>query len=183
MVVALVFALLLSAACLAARSYGLGLHIWNLSTNLMEIPDHTARVTKILYCCYLAYSMSIAFVKFSIIATYFRIFAAGLLRKTIMGVGFVVLALLFCNIFAIIFTCIPVQAAWNYSIKGRCFPINRFFYASSGINIVTDLALCFLPIPTLWKLSMPKSQRIVLCLLFTLGALYVFSISDLLPRG
>jgi hypothetical protein len=128
-------------------------------------------VTKALYGCYLSYALAIAFVKFSIIATYLRIFTANGLRKTIWFIAFVVLALLLCNIFAIIFTCVPVQAAWKYDIKGKCFPIVNFFYASSGINIATDLALCILPIPTLWALSMPRSQRVVLCMLFALGAL------------
>jgi hypothetical protein len=171
MILALLFALLLSTSCLIARHYGLGKHLWNLSPDIYKIPEHTARVTKALYGCYLSYSLTIAFVKFSIIATYFRIFADGLLRRTIAGVGIVVLALLICNIFAIIFTCIPVEAAWKYEIQGKCFPIVNFFYASSAINIATDLALCFLPIPTLWSLNMPKSQRVVLCGLFTLGAL------------
>ena len=168
---ALLFALLLSVSCLIGRHFGLGKHIWNLSKNMMEIPESTARVTKSLYGCYLSYACAIAFVKFSIIATYFRIFADGILRRMIAGVGFVVFAMMLSNIFAIIFTCVPVEAAWKYEIKGKCFPIVNFFYASSAINIATDLALCFLPIPTLWSLSMPRSQRVVLCILFTLGAL------------
>lgn len=171
MIFALVFALLLSASCLIGSHYGLGKHLWNLSPNMFEIPDRTGRVTKALYGCYLSYALAIAFVKFSIIATYFRIFADGTLRRTIALVGFVVFAMMMCNIFAIIFTCIPVEAAWKYEMKGKCFPIVTFFFASSAINIATDLALCFLPIPTLWSLSMPRSQRIVLCILFTLGAL------------
>jgi hypothetical protein len=171
MILALVFALLLSTACLIGSHFGLGLHLWNLSSNIFAIPEQTARVTKALYGCYLSYSFAIAFVKFSIIATYFRIFADGLLRRTLLAVGFIVLTLLICNIFAIIFTCIPVEAAWKYELHGKCFPIVDFFYASSAINIATDLALCFLPVPTLWALSMPKPQRVVLCILFGLGAL------------
>jgi hypothetical protein len=171
MILALMFALLMSASTLVGAHFGLGKHLWNLSPDIYKIPESTARVTKSLYGSYLSYTLAIAFVKFSIIATYFRIFADGLLRRTIMAVGLIVTGLLICNIFAIIFTCVPVEAAWKYEIKGKCFPIVNFFYASSAINIATDLALCFLPIPTLWSLSMPRSQRVVLCILFGLGAL------------
>ena len=171
MAIAVLFSLLLSASCLIGSHYGLGKHLWNLSPDIFRIPESTGRVTKALYGSYLSYSIAIAFVKFSIIATYFRIFVDGLIRRTIAGVGFIVFGMMLCNIFAIIFTCIPVEAAWKYEIEGKCFPIVTFFYASSAINIATDLALCFLPIPTLWSLSMPRSQRVVLCVLFSLGTL------------
>lgn len=171
MMVALLFACLLTTSCLIATHFGLGKHIWNLAANPLNIPKATAQVTKALYGCYLSYSFAIAFVKFSIIATYFRIFAQGMLRRTIMMIGIIVLALLICNIFGIIFTCVPVEAAWKYEIKGKCYPVTKFFYASSAINIATDLALFLLPIPTLWALSMPKPQRIVLCILFGIGSL------------
>jgi hypothetical protein len=75
------------------------------------------------------------------------------------------------SIFAIIFTCVPVRAAWDYSIKGKCYPVVDFYYAFSGFNIATDILLCVLPIPTLWALRMPKVQRVVLCILFSMGTL------------
>jgi hypothetical protein len=49
MILALLFALLLSTSCLIARHYGLGKHLWNLSPDIYKIPEHTARVTKALY--------------------------------------------------------------------------------------------------------------------------------------
>ena len=171
MIIAFTFAILLSASCLIGRHFGLGLHIWNLTPNLNEIAELTPRITKSLYGAYLSYALAIAFVKFSIIATYFRIFGDSLFRRIASGVGIIVLASLICNIFAIIFTCVPIQAAWNYSIKGKCFKIVDFFYASSSINIATDLALTFLPIPRLWALNRPRTDRIVLCGLFALGIL------------
>ncbi len=42
-------------------------------------------------------------------------------------------------------------------------------YASSAINIATDILLCILPIPHLWALNLPVRQRIVLCILFAGG--------------
>ena len=45
-------------------------------------------------------------------------------------------------------------------------------YASSAVNIATDILLCVLPLPHLWRLKMPLKQRIILCVLFAGGARY-----------
>lgn len=153
MIVALIFAIFLSIACLVGESFGLGKHIWNLSSNLADILGDTGKITKALYGAYLAYSTAITFTKFSIMATYTRIFPIGWLRNIVYGTGIVVLCFWIASIFAIIFTCVPVQAAWDYNIKGRCFQIVNFFYASSAFNIFTDLLLVGLPVPTLWALD------------------------------
>lgn len=173
MILALISALLLSTACLIGESYGLGKHIWNLSSNLLDLPYDVGRVTKSLYGCYLAYSTSITFTKLSIMATYTRIFPNGLLRYSIYVIGVVVVIFWITSVFAIIFTCVPVQAAWDYSIRNaRCIHILDYFYTSAGVNIATDLLLCFVPLPTIWRLQMPKAQRVVVCLIFGMGTLY-----------
>jgi hypothetical protein len=179
MVFALISALLLSTACLIGEGFGLGKHIWNLSADLLDLPYDVGRVTKALYGCYLAYSTSITFTKFSIMATYIRIFPNGLLRYLIYGVGVVVAVFWVTSVFAIIFTCVPVQAAWDYSITtAKCIHILDYFYISAGVNIATDLLLCFLPLPTIWSLQMPKAQRVVVCLIFGMGTLYVLHTSS-----
>jgi hypothetical protein len=49
-----------------------------------------------------------------------------------------------------------------------------YFYVAAGFGIATDILLCFLPLPTIWKLTMPKAQRVVVCLLFSMGILYIY---------
>ena len=173
MVLALIFALLCSISTLIGRSFGLGKHIWNLSENLLDLAKDIGPITKSLYGAYLAYSTSITFTKLSIIATYVRIFPNGPLRYSIFGIGVVVIMNWITSVFCIIFTCIPVEAAWDYTIKNaRCIHIIDYFYTSAGVNIATDLLLCFLPLPTIWKLQMPKAQRVVVCIIFGMGTLY-----------
>ncbi|KUJ24255.1 uncharacterized protein LY89DRAFT_663009 [Mollisia scopiformis] len=168
-IVALIFATFLSISSLVGESLGLGKHIWNLSPVLTDIPSATGKITKALYGAYLSYSTAITFTKFSIMATYVRIFPHGILRNTVYGTAIVVLCFWISSIFAIIFTCVPVSAAWDYNLKGHCYPIVNFFYASSAFNIATDVLLCVLPIPTLWALKLPKPQRTVLIILFSMG--------------
>lgn len=173
MAIALVFALLLSTANLVGWSFGLGKHIWNLSENVLDLEPVVGRVTKALYGSYLAYSTSITFTKLSIIATYVRIFPNGPLRYSIFAIGVVVIIFWITSVFCVIFTCIPIEAAWDYTIKNsKCIHILDYFYTAAGVNIATDLLLCFLPLPTIWKLQMPKAQRVVVCIIFGMGTLY-----------
>jgi hypothetical protein len=173
MVLALLFATLLSASCLLGEHFGLGKHLWNLNSDLLKLPEDVARITKVLFAAYLSYSTAITFTKFSILATYLRIFPPGVyLRWIIYGVGIVVMGFWISSIFAIIFTCVPVQAAWDYTIKNpKCYGVLNFFYVAAGFNIFTDLLLCLMPMPMFWALSMPRSQRLVLCMLFGIGFL------------
>jgi hypothetical protein len=175
MVLALIFALLLSASCFIGGSFGLGKHVWNLDSNLLQLPADVGRITKALYGCYLSYSTAITFTKLSIMATYTRVFPTKVvIRYTVYGTRVVVVSFWIISILVIIFNCVPVDAAWDYTIKtAHCIDIVRYFYVSAGFNIATDLLLCFLPLPTIWSLKMSRLQRVIVCVLFSMGSLYV----------
>ena len=49
--------------------------------------------------------------------------------------------------FVIVFECVPVRAAWDWTTKGRCIDVLTYFYVSSVVNIVTDAGKRFLPPP------------------------------------
>jgi hypothetical protein len=101
-------------------------------------------------------------------------------RYVLYAIGIVVLGFWISSIFAIIFTCVPVEAAWDYSIRNaRCIDILTYLYISAGFNVATDILLCFLPLPTIWNLKMPKAQRVIVCLLFSMGTLYVYPSSNM----
>jgi len=172
MIIAVTFAISLSTACLVARKFGIGKHIWNLSPNLDDLQHDIGVATKSLYGCYLAYSTTITFTKLSIMATCIRIFPNGTLRYIVYANGSMVITFWFTTIFTVIFTCVPVRAAWDYSIKNpKCIHIIAYYYTAAGVNIATDLLVCFLPLPTIWKLQMPKAQRVAVCFIFGMGTL------------
>jgi len=79
------------------------------------------------------------------------------------------------GIFVTIFQCRPVQGAWDFTLEPVCVDYVTYLYASSAVNVATDLLLCALPIPHIWRLNMPKRQRIVLCVLLAGGARYVWT--------
>lgn len=75
------------------------------------------------------------------------------------------------QIFAQIFSCIPVQAAWDKTIHGKCQSIDVMRNMSSVANIVTDFIILLLPLPVFWHLSLPRNQKIAVFGLFGLGFL------------
>jgi hypothetical protein len=100
---------------------------------------------------------------------------------------FVTVGLWICGIFVPIFQCKPVSGAWSFTAQGHCINYIDYLYASSAVNVFTDIVLCVLPVPHLWRLSklslhsnhtytncwwldMPLKQRVVLCVLFLGGA-------------
>lgn len=68
--------------------------------------------------------------------------------------------------------CIPLQSFWDPHVKGQCF-LSRptMWYVSGIVHIVTDFAIIVMPLPIVWKLQLPRSQKIYLTGIFGLGSL------------
>lgn len=77
-------------------------------------------------------------------------------------------ALTFLNIFQ----CSPVSAGyrWPVATDAKCTDIVTLYLSSAPVNIITDLALLFLPMPILTGLRLPKKQKIILIVTFSAGA-------------
>lgn len=141
-----------------------------------------------LLVCQILYALAIALTKIAIISSYLRFIQDRSFRIFMYSTLFVTVGLLVCGIFVTIFQCNPVSGAWEFDAKGSCINYVDYLYASAAVNVFTDIVLCVLPIPHLWKLSksrphkgnheltssrdidMPLRQRVVLCVLFAGGA-------------
>ncbi|MCJ1392249.1 hypothetical protein MMC18_005116 [Xylographa bjoerkii] len=78
------------------------------------------------------------------------------------------LALTFLNIFQ----CSPVGAAFMEAAPPTaiCIDIVTLYLSSAPVNIITDLAILFLPMPILTAMHLPRRQHIILILTFSFGA-------------
>ena len=68
--------------------------------------------------------------------------------------------------------CRPVHKFWAIppeSVDGYCINTTAFFYFTSGFNIVTDIFIIALPIPTLLKINRSKKEKWALLCIFGLG--------------
>lgn len=67
-----------------------------------------------------------------------------------------------------IIQCLPIDTAFQYPKPdgARCISILNLALASAPVNIITDLAILFLPLPTFTSLRIPKRQKVVLVFIF-----------------
>jgi hypothetical protein len=84
-----------------------------------------------------------------------------------MGVLFTLIYL--AAMVALVVQCIPVEAVWRLDKDATCFDFVPVLYAIAGFNIISDLALCLIPLNHCRKLQLPRKQRIVLGILFMGG--------------
>ena len=69
--------------------------------------------------------------------------------------------------------CIPIKHNWDPDIPARCGNKKLLDILPPIPWIVTDLAILLMPMPMVYKLHLPGSQRLGLLGLFLLGSLYV----------
>ncbi|KAG4443492.1 hypothetical protein IFR05_001062 [Cadophora sp. M221] len=70
------------------------------------------------------------------------------------------------------FQCVPVAAIFDASLlpDANCVGLHAFFFGVSIPNILADLFLIILPIPTIWRLRIPSNQRAYVAGFFLLGS-------------
>jgi hypothetical protein len=73
--------------------------------------------------------------------------------------------------FSVIFECTPIDYTWNPHGEGHCISLDRFFLGQAVPNIATDIFLLAIPIPMIWNLQLPRSQKVALSSIFMLGGL------------
>lgn len=72
----------------------------------------------------------------------------------------------------------PISSYWKLNSDHRdCIPEGPPLMVQSTLNVVTDFMIYALPIPTLFSLSLPWSQRIGLVVLFSVGGVIVVASS------
>ena len=156
-----------SASICVGVHYGLGHH-----TKAVE--NHVA-LRKTEYAFSVLYNPALMFTKTSIIIFFISVMSKDVdpIFKwcnwlTLAVTNLAGLALTFLNIFQ----CHPISATFLYPTPNNvnCIDIVTLYLSSAPVNIITDLAILFLPMPILTGLRLPKKQKIILVVTFGLGA-------------
>ncbi|KAL1301413.1 hypothetical protein AAFC00_005671 [Neodothiora populina] len=169
------FMLALAAGCgsitsimqCAATKFGLGSHMDTLTE------AQTVRFLQLLPAMLAFYYACNMFVKFGLLVFYLRVTYE---RKYLYVIWLMIIAAFVfgvSNVFVTIFQCSPVNKLWYPDKAGHCLDIMSFYYANAIIMIVNDTIMYVLPIMFTWQLDLRRPQRIVLNLLFGLGAVVV----------
>ncbi|KAK0702370.1 hypothetical protein B0H67DRAFT_500441 [Lasiosphaeris hirsuta] len=158
-----IFATILSALVMVASSYGLGQHIISLSL------DDLTMTLKIAYAADIFYKLTINLTKASIVLLYLRTFD----KKWFKTACYISLGVVFTFMVATTATsigqCAPVSRIWGPSSSGSCINLTAYWYANSGITIVTDVLLLALPFQPIHSSHMPSGQKVALVVVFAFG--------------
>ncbi|KAK3673753.1 hypothetical protein LTR78_006306 [Recurvomyces mirabilis] len=166
MILAWLIACGLTIAICFGCAWGLGRHEWNVpeiwqttqrkatyAFTVLYQPALMAIKTSIL-TFYLSFSTTHRIFKWACIATLFAVNAGGL-ALTLLTV----------------FQCMPIRAAFDIMVpaNAHCTDIVTIYLSSAPLNLITDFAILFLPMPILTGMRLPKKQKIILIITFGMG--------------
>lgn len=136
------------------------------------LPNLTT-ILKMLVAYELIFATCISTIKMSVMFFYLRVFVNdGLRPATKIAMGFVLLWSA-GNILQVFLICRPFAATYDPLIKGECGNQVVSFIAIGAFNVITDVIILTLPIPTIWGLKMSSSARLGLSAVFLIGLMYV----------
>ncbi|KAI0380417.1 hypothetical protein F5Y04DRAFT_97913 [Hypomontagnella monticulosa] len=157
------------AECIAGLVYGapngLGRHIQAVSTEQLQ----TFLLGDYIFSHF--YDVAIASTKLSILALYYRIFAAEKFRIVVMATAVFVCMWLVAMEVVLGLGCRPVQGWWDGTVAATAACVDKvaFTYSTNITNLVTDLWIFIMPIPIILKLQASRNKKIGLCFLFSIG--------------
>lgn len=161
-----VVALGFSVSICIGTAYGLGLHSADIQ------PGSEVSLRKAEYTFSVLYNPALMLTKTSILMFFLTLARDNPLFRwcnymTMAVVNVAGLALTFLTIFQ----CRPVSATFLYPTPptANCTDIVTLYLSSAPVNIITDLAILFLPMPTLTGMRLPRKQKIIIVVTFSFG--------------
>ncbi|KAL2282576.1 hypothetical protein FJTKL_10441 [Diaporthe vaccinii] len=142
---------------------------WSSEDRIILNLEENAILLKIIYALLQCLLASYAATRFSILALYLRIFSDKKLRIAIWAVtAFVTLQWLGFAITSV-FQCQPVYHFWDRSVEGTCVDVDKFYRSVTPFNLVVDIILVLMPLPTVWRLKATNTRKWALTFLFGIG--------------
>ncbi|KAM0692428.1 hypothetical protein Q7P36_008631 [Cladosporium allicinum] len=126
-------------------------------------------IMQITFAFTLIYLWTLACLKLSQLCLYNRVFHLHLRYWIWTGTSLVIIwAVAFT--FSFIFLCSPIKQQWSLERLGHCIDQITVLKSLIATNIVTDVFIFILPIRSVWKLQMRKTEKIAVISCFALGA-------------
>ncbi|KAL9619442.1 MAG: hypothetical protein Q9160_005953 [Pyrenula sp. 1 TL-2023] len=117
------------------------------------------------------YGTSTTLPKLTILILYLKVLREKWARRITWVVALIVVLNAMAIFLTAAFICHPFAANWDKSIPGHCGDYMIYYRCVSVPNIVTDLAILVLPLPTLYKLQISPAKKVGLVLTFLTGGL------------
>ena len=134
---------------------------------------HFTDIRQLKYAVYITYTLDILFTKASILLLYLRVFSpAQSLRIVIHLFLWAHILCYIAGFFVAVFNCSPRDAIWNPYVRNiKCHDTRALNVASAVINVVSDFAILFIPILTVWNLKMQQKHKVRTVAIFATGLL------------
>ncbi|KAG0153276.1 hypothetical protein PDIDSM_5126 [Penicillium digitatum] len=157
----------------ASGNPGLGKHIWVVPHTQAEDVMHT------LFAFVLLYLVSNPLIKLSILLFYRRIFG---MTNSMWFCVFLSVGYFMSGMVSYLVCCSPVSYNWTQFTDpngGGCvYDIYKFYISYAAVNVATDVSILMVPMPIVWKLQMPRTQKILVCGILLIGGLCVNPFPD-----
>jgi fucose permease len=166
MMIAWCIAFGLTMSVIWGTRYGLGRHQENIP------PEWKSTLKKCNYVFSVLYNPALMMSKTSILVFYLTLSKSNhTFRWATIGTLFIVNAGGFALTMLNVWQCTPVHAVFRNPIPATasCTDIVTIYLSSAPLNIITDLAILFLPMPILTSMRLPKKQKIILIITFSFG--------------
>ncbi|KAL2396867.1 hypothetical protein ABEF93_004033 [Exophiala dermatitidis] len=147
-------------------SDGFGKDIWTLPF------DKITRVIKFTWLTEIFYVGVMGFTKVAILMLYLKVFPTQPFRKYAIGTLILTFAYIPAFSLSIAFHCTPISytwTGWTGEEKGHCFNVNAWGWSHAIVNIIWDLWVIFLPVPSLIHLHLGRRKKIHIVLMFSVG--------------
>ncbi|KAJ0115434.1 hypothetical protein J7T55_012714 [Diaporthe amygdali] len=150
-----------TASAIEQTQRGMGRHVYDYDWLGSLIPFQRAAWYGVLF-----YTLSLGFSKVSMVLLYLSLFSYHWIRVAgrIVLAGVVIATLwMLCIVFT---ACVPLEAYWVYSLREQAYCQPQSMW---GLHMSTDFIIFALPLPVLPTLRMPRRQKWMLFLIFSLG--------------
>ncbi|KAG9255635.1 uncharacterized protein F5Z01DRAFT_699392 [Emericellopsis atlantica] len=162
-VLSLVMSMMVSVCMQLAVENGYGMHKSDLETDQLRV------ALRYFFLAQTPYKISVCLNKVAVVLFCMRIFisrAFQVAAYTIMGI---VVAWSIGGVGATIWQCVPIAGAWDKSLDATCIDSNKFWVAYAVMNILTDLMVLLLPIPSIVRLQLKPRDKLLVIGIFTMG--------------
>ncbi|EFR01166.1 integral membrane protein [Nannizzia gypsea CBS 118893] len=167
MILALAFGCVHSALVNVSVDYGLGIHQANLTESQVIL------LTRYFWVSGPIHDLAVNWGKVSAMLLLIRVVDRAKRHAVYFYIGIVLLTLVnTTDVFIILGQCRPMEAAWNPSIRGRCWAksvVKTSAYFQSACCCLSDLILAGYPVIVISRLRMPLRTKITLSVIMSLS--------------
>jgi fucose permease len=166
----MVLAWMTACGLCSAIAYGTA---WGLGRHEKDIPDSwQASLRRANYAFTVLYQPALMALKTSILGFYLTFSTTNKIFKwACIATLLVVNAGGFALTMLTVFQCRPISVTFDAITPAcaHCTDIVTIYLSSAPLNLITDFAMLFLPMPILTGMRLPRKQKIVLIITFSFG--------------